>query len=227
MKIIDSNKDFYDYYQNIYRDDTFTFDRRDSYNLSKEEFAREFYWDGEREESYRTFRTYSSPEHYILLQIGNWFWTIKLTITEVDNDTIFKRCKNYTLECMDNWRDYDCESKLIELSHIDFQNYRLWHSTEQQRLEAILRHEYKQVNVFNKFTIYKGNNCVNKEERHIPILQNIGIAGIVNPLDIYLALEEYFAMQKTNSEKTEPVGFTNEDKIVEHGFDVKTSFRGK
>ena len=30
---------YYDYLQNIWRDDTVTFDRRDSYNLSKEEFG--------------------------------------------------------------------------------------------------------------------------------------------------------------------------------------------
>ena len=36
MRIIDKNTDFYDFYQDVYRDDTFTFDRRDSYILSKE-----------------------------------------------------------------------------------------------------------------------------------------------------------------------------------------------
>ena len=42
MRIIDSNKDYYDFWQNIWRDDTVTFDRRDSYDLSKEEFAGAF-----------------------------------------------------------------------------------------------------------------------------------------------------------------------------------------
>ena len=36
MRIIDKNTDFYDFYQNLYPDKTFTFDRRDSYLLTKD-----------------------------------------------------------------------------------------------------------------------------------------------------------------------------------------------
>ena len=37
MKIIDKNKDFYDYLQDVYKDDRYTFDRRDSYVVSRHE----------------------------------------------------------------------------------------------------------------------------------------------------------------------------------------------
>ena len=39
MRIIDKNTDFYDYYQNIYPDDSLIFDRTDSFLLSKEDLC--------------------------------------------------------------------------------------------------------------------------------------------------------------------------------------------
>ena len=66
-----------------------------------------------------------------------------------------------------------------------------------------------------------------KEERHIPILKDLGIPQWIEPLDIYLALEEYFMKQKTDTERIDPIGQTNDDKIIVHGFDTETSFRGK
>ena len=64
MRIIDSNKDFYDYFQNVYLDNSLTFDRRDSYNLSKKEFAGRFLL------SHRN----SNTKRKILLQVCNTFW---------------------------------------------------------------------------------------------------------------------------------------------------------
>jgi len=46
-------------------------------------------------------------------------------------------------------------------------------------------------------------------------------------VDIYLAFEEYFATQITNNERTESTGLTDKEKIENHGFDTKVSFRGK
>ena len=45
MRIIDKNTDFYDYWQNVYKDDTFTFDRRDSFLLTKEILCSNLYTD--------------------------------------------------------------------------------------------------------------------------------------------------------------------------------------
>lgn len=64
-------------------------------------------------------------------------------------------------------------------------------------------------------------------EKHIPILKECGIVKYINPQDIYLAFEEYFLAEKTASERTESVGITDKEKIENHGFDTKTSFRGK
>ncbi len=53
------------------------------------------------------------------------------------------------------------------------------------------------------------------------------MAGCINPLDIYLAFDEYFSLEKQAQERTESVGITDKERIENHGFDVKTSFRGK
>ena len=69
-----------------------------------------------------------------------------------------------------------------------------------------------------------GNEWV---EKHIPLLKSCGLASRINPLDIYLAFEEYFSQEKTASERSESVGLTDKERIENHGYDVKTSFRGK
>ena len=78
--------------------------------------------------------------------------------------------------------------------------------------------------MFNKYCLCKGN--LNKrEDRHIPILKETGIASFIDAHDIYYSLEEYFSEERTSSERTEPIGMTHNDKIISHGFDVIKSFR--
>ena len=76
------------------------------------------------------------------------------------------------------------------------------------------------------YSTSKGISWVRKEYT-IPLLSACGIANIVSPIDMFSAIEEYFSIEKTKAERTEPLGATNNDKIVMHGFDTKTSFRGK
>ena len=66
-----------------------------------------------------------------------------------------------------------------------------------------------------------------KEEKHIPLLKASGLAEFLDAHEVYLAFEEYFSLEKTESERREPIGTTDIDKIESHGFDKKTSFRGK
>lgn len=218
MKIIDSNKDFYDFYQGIYRDDSLVFDRRDSYNLKKSEFAGNFYlYYG----TYGKKQNIQGFNNYLLLQVCNHFWLIKLEITDYTKS--FLQCIDYKLSLVDHWKDYSVPPVMILLQHIDF----LWHV--KPSVDAVKQHNYKSKRRFDCFLksrdYVKGK--VVEDIRHIPILKDIGIASCVDPLDIYLAFEEYFSMQKTSSERTESIGLTNDEKITNHGFDLKTSFRGK
>ena len=221
MRIIDSNKDFYDFYQNIYRDSSLTFDRRDSYDLSKEEFASHFYYN--QKPAFKYFSRTSGEMQYVLLQVCNTFWFFALKITRVNESG---KCVDYELRLLDSWKDYTKETKLICLSHVGFRYYTV--GDVPRMIEGIKTNDYFTLYEFNKFDLVKSSGReVVREERHIPILQNIGIAGEVDPLEIYLAIEEFLGMQITNNERTESIGLTDKEKVENHGFDTKESFRGK
>ena len=229
IRIIDTNKDYYDFYQNIYRDDTIVFDRRDSYNLSKAEFAGHFYYDEkysfyDEKRGYTYRKNWYSKNHDVLLQVCNTFWLFDLEVTGTDN---CGKCTDYNLMLVRTWKDYGKKSKTIKLSSISFRYYEI--KTVEKKINAIKTCDYRTNEVFDSFFITRSDKASGyvHEERHIPILQNIGIASLVDPLDIYLALEEYFSSQKTSSERTESAGLTNDEKVTNHGFDLKNSFRGK
>ncbi len=221
MRIIDSNKDFYDYFQNVYLDNSLTFDRRDSYNLSKKEFAGRFLL------SHRN----SNTKRKILLQVCNTFWLFELIILKTAEGGI---CTDYSLSLIDTWKNYSCKSELIKLSEISYRvGFYYWNKKDSEKLEkkwieAVKNGDFETKQIFNRFTVSrsKGSGWEEKE-KHIPILKNIGIASEVNPLDVYLALEEYFSKEKTKNERTESIGLTDKDKISNHGFDLKKSFREK
>ena len=219
MRIIDSNKDFYDFYQNVYIDNSITFDRRDSYNLLKEEFARRFFIN-------LKFPSYEKMvDKKILLQICNTFWLFNLKILSFDKAGF---CLDYELKLLSSWKDYTRDRELIKLSEVDSRYGYLIKDDYNRWIELVKLGDFKTKQTFDKFTLYKskGQNFT-KEERHIPILKNIGIASEVNPLDVYLSFEEYFCKEKTKNERSESIGLTDKDRILNHGFDLKSSFRGK
>lgn len=205
MRIIDKNKDFYDYMQYKYFDDTFTFDRTNSYIMTKEDII-----------SYLplSIRGTKKP-YYVLLQICHTFWLFELTVAF--SDTCYKPI-DYSLSLFATWSNFNSKREMLKLSSIEFR----WGVKPNDYIYLIDTNDYNEHHIYNKFYIYKGND---KEERNIPILKDIGIASVVNAFDIYNALEMYFSEEKTANERTEAIGATNDDKIVAHGFDTKTSFR--
>lgn len=223
MRIIDSNKDYYDFWQNIWRDDTVTFDRRDSYDLSKEEFAGSFFDESYNWSNYlRKFRSEGDKHKFVLLQVCNNFWLFDLIITKSGAKGI---CLDYELHLNKSWQDYTRPAELIRLSAIRF----LWYQYQRSDVsDLVKRGEYRVEKVFNEFANAKSKGeGYTQNERHIPILKNIGIAAVVPSEEIFLALEEYFLTQRRNNERTESTGLTDIDKVTNHGFDAKTSFRGK
>ena len=56
------------------------------------------------------------------------------------------------------------------------------------------------------------------------ILKNIGIPSLIPPEQIYYGMETYLFSLK-NDKNCESKGLTDSEKIVNHGFDKKTSFR--
>lgn len=211
MRIIDNKYDFYDYLQDP--TDQLVFDRRGSYNLTKEILCSKikphsYYCVSRTENNYR-----------MLIQCGAAFWLVLLKM----NDTM----DNYDLELLDFWKNYDKPNELLKIDLIVF-GWKISRGKVEDMRDAINHNDYLKdhnINQYTKYTDYK-TTC-KKEKCTIPILSPSGLGNIIDPMDMFYAIEEYFSIEKTKSETTEPKGVTNNDKIVMHGFDTKSSFRGK
>ena len=218
MRIIDKNTDFYDYYQDIYKDDTLVFDRRDSFLLTKELMCTYLtvprYW------TWKTKRYEPDRHTYALLQIGHTYWLFLINMTKINQ---YDRVEDYEIEFMAKWHNYNKPRQLCNLDIIDFYYSIRTKSKVEVLVNEINTNNHKIKKSINKFTIYNGDK---KVEKHIPLLKACGIANCVDALDIYLAFEEYFSLEKTASERREPIGTTDIDKVESHGFDKKISFRG-
>ena len=225
MRIIDKNKDFYDYYQDIYKDNTFTFDRRSSFLLTKNIICQnigilhDYKWNWKK-------RKYELKDHYfILLQVCNNFWLFLIEPTKVTKDN---KIDNYNVELLSKWRNYNKPRKLCNLEIIDFYYYdmrtkdKIYHRRK-DLIHDIDINNYRIKGSLNNYTIYNGNEKITKT---IPLLRASGLSACIQPHEIYLAFEEYFSLEKTASERREPLGTTDIDKIESHGFDKKISFRG-
>ena len=208
MRIIDNKYDFYDYLQDP--TDQLVFDRRGSYNLTKEVLCNKI------KPYSHCFRNSSTENNYrMLIQCGAAFWLVLLKM----NNTM----DNYDLELLDFWKNYDKPNKLLKIDLIVF-GWRINRAKVEDMRDAINHNNYLKnynINRYTKYTDYKEEECT------IPILSPSGLGNIIDPMDMFCAIEEYFSIEKTKSETTEPKGVTNNDKIVMHGFDTKSSFRGK
>lgn len=240
MRIIDKNTDFYDYLQNVYRDDSITFDRTDSFVLTKEMMSRYL------------FSSIRYPElhdyKFLLLQVCNTFWIFVADLTAISKDIYGSdKVSDYNLELLATWKNYNKVRELIKLDVISIKfglwmdirkhpKYKYHYSKYKYDKEKILNNldtviklidtnDYRIDRSIDSHSVQLGNGTWVK--KHIPLLKACGVAKLIDPLEIYIAFEEFFSLEKTASERTESVGITDKEKIENHGFDTKTSFRGK
>ncbi len=229
LRIIDKNNDFYDYLQNVYRDNSIVFDRTDSYVLTKELICE------------RLFGCELNSQHFVLLQVCNTFWLFLLEITE--ESPLWNRPVNYKVELIATWKNYNKERVLIKFeilktfrwNILKFISNNSWRDFQYDRkkiaervdvlIQAIDTGDYRIACSFDKHTVTYGNG--EKVEKHTPLLKASGFSSCIDPLDIFLAFEEYFSAEKSAIEKTESKGITDKERIENHGFDTKTSFRGR
>lgn len=222
MRILDKHYDFYDYLQNIYPDKTITFDRTKSFVLTKDMIKKCL--------EYTTYNHKIGQTSYILLQVCNRFWLFEAEITDIDQ---YSCITNFSLTLILNWVNYNLERKLFELNSIQLDNEdfsALWKANTKERehkivIDAINRNCYKKKYNLDKIRKWDNDQQAWSVINNIPLLKASGLAELINPLDIYLALEEYFSLERTASERRESIGLTNNEKITNHGFDVKVSFR--
>lgn len=93
-------------------------------------------------------------------------------------------------------------------------------------IDSITYRKYSIRSILSEHTFYRGTDYANPIVRSIPILAPSGMAGLIDPMEIYLSFEEYFSTEKSKLERTESTGLTDIDRIINHGFDIKSSFRG-
>lgn len=229
MRIIDKNVDFYDYQQEVYQDASNVFDRTPSFLLTKQLICdaldRRDRWD-------------RSVDRFLLLQICNAFWLFHVEITKFDgqwrdSDTPV----DYNIELVATWKNYNKSRCLIKFYSIGL-DYDISHLIAN-------RYDIKQhLHILDKDKMYKNKDAIiqsidtnnyrvwkvladSTKCEKIPILKACGVAKLIDPLEIYLAFDEYFSLEKQVKERTASVGITDKEKIENHGFDNKTSFRGK
>ena len=228
MRIIDKQNDYYDYLQD--NGDSLVFDRRGSRALAKEEIM---------DTINRVLDSYSHVPHvFLLLQCGASYWLLFVEGTGIKKRTGFtgpaETVSGYNIWILSKWKEYNQPLKLLSLQAISFNQSwkykfydvdysgrkiirtlvedRLAESSPELR-EAVIHKDYKVYQDFSK----KG----------YLLLKSSGIPNTIGPEEIYNAIDEYFSLEKTAAESTVAKGTTNNDKIKNHGFDTKVSFRGK
>ena len=234
MRIIDKNTDFYDYYQNIYPDDSLIFDRTDSFLLSKEDLCGYLPVDK---------YTLEGDFEFLLLQACNTFWLFLVIITKINED---RSVAEYSIELLSTWKNYDKPRCRIQLDVISFgwgiryqlyPRFKPWRRRSQDidknkviekrsiLVNAVDINDYGVERRIDRQQVSMGGG--KWVEKHIPLLKSCGLASCIDPLELYLAFEEYFSKEKTAAERTESEGLTDKERIENHGFDLNQSFRGK
>ena len=224
MKIIDKNKDLYDYLQDVYRDPRIIFDRTDSFVLTKEIIVSNI--------NYKSWYYSNDLDNirYLLLQICNTFWLFELEITKFrDNGD----AEDFSPKLLAKWKNYNKPRCLISLNLIrldwDIHRFLSRHKDTDSMLDRITasidNNSFEKIFSFNRERVsIAGNQFVYK---HIPLLKASGLSSLIDPLDAYLSFEEFFSLEKTASERDSSIGITDRERLENHGFDNRISFRGK
>jgi len=203
MRIIDKNKDFYDYFQEY--DSDVVFDRRGSYILTNEGLNL---WKMSR---YKI----ESKGKPLLMQIGYTNWLISAQATKVNEDKYgYYSVEDYSLELIEMWKDYN---KSVDFK---FGEIKVSHSIE-YFFSKKFNHKTPLIDEIKLGNFeYVNNFC----EKSPVIFSKTKLPSILNPQDIYMAIDEWLSHKKDDVAHDT---MSDKEKIESHGFDVKESFRGK
>lgn len=215
LRIIDKNKDYYDYFAHqVDSDDGVTFDRRGSIPLQHEDFFN-ILSKHVKEHKYHQHLYWFSPKEPVEYNklfavragIALFLIGLKLDIDETD----FRNCilKSYSMELIKTFEDFNYRGKVLDIVSVECEKYHL-HALNKKNLENIKLTEL----TMRHFGLPDG----------FYILKNIGIPAMISPEKIYYGMETYLFSLK-NDKDCESTGLTDCEKIVNHGFDKKTSFR--
>ena len=215
LRIIDKNKDYYDYLAHQPdSDEGVTFDRRGSIPLRNEDFFNILSGHVKHHKYYRRYWWFWEEEpakynKFFAVRAGVKLFLIGLKL-EVD-ESDFRNCilKSYKMELIKTFEDFDYRGKILDIVSVENIDI-LVTAINKKRLENVKLSELVIKNMGLPDEFY--------------ILKNIGIPSIIPPEQIYYGMETYLFSLK-NDQNCESKGLTDSEKIVNHGFDKRTSFR--
>lgn len=194
-----------------------------------------------------SFVANKDPVKFMLLQVGYTFWLFTLVITEHDE---VGRPSDYFVELVRTWKNHSAPRVLISFAHIAFTGgvatlictYKKnsGHLYDVKKIEKrsndlVAAVNQKEFRVICDLSHQRVDTGCRKDmdyakrfvTRSIPLFISSGFAGKIDPIAMYISLEEYFTSSIQDMERTESIGLTDREKVENHGFDLKTSFRGK
>ena len=113
------------------------------------------------------------------------------------------------MELIKTFEDFDYRGKVLDIVSIECERHHM-HALTKKKLKNIKLSELTIRNFGLQDDFY--------------ILKNIGIPAMIPPEQIYYSMETYLFSLK-NDRNCESTGLTDCEKIVNHGFNKKTSFR--
>jgi len=202
MRILDKNKDFYDYLQDYESD--IVFDRRGSHILTNEELN-----------FFPLYNRYKVDDVYLLLQIGYTNWLIvEKPIKIIKDANGYNIVKDFSIELIETWKDYN---KSVDFNFGEIKNrYTIEYLTSKKFNQDLALMDDIKLGNFE----YKNNLA----EKSPIVLSKTKLPSILKAQDVYLAIEEWLSHKKDDVAHD---SMTDKEKIVSHGFDTKSSFRGK
>lgn len=202
MRIIDKNRDFYDYFQDY--DSDIVFDRRGSHILTNEELNVWVLWS-----------RYKADDKYFLLQIGYTNWLILAKPTKINQDGYGGyTVEDFSLELIEMWKDYN---KSVDFKFGEIKTHYIMEYITSKKFN----HKIALIDDIKLGNFEYKNNFTEKS----PIILNkTKIPSILNPQDVYMAIDEWLSHKKDDIVHDSMI---DKEKIISHGFDTKSSFRGK
>ena len=210
MRIIDKYKDYYDFFGHKSEDKTLVYDRRGSTPLNKETVLFHIY--------------HYSPDKRLTfgLQAGFKLFILEALHLQADYDPKTRKLQHVAgdLQLVDsidnfNWAGQPLQFVDLKLPYALFKNR--WY-TYRSAWDRSYQNQLKTVPVMRQ----KDNGLPDEPLADKPLLRDTGIPALIPPFEIYKNLEMYISSLKT--EKTVDIA-TNDEKIINHGFDMKSSFR--
>lgn len=199
MYILDKNKDYYDYFSNIYGSDkNITFDRRGSIIITDETVVRIYNYD-------------KHEGQFFILEIGNVQYLIRLY------DLVLKKADRLysTIEVFDSVK--------MEIKNIFRNNKNIFGFPISIRSVNIPNRSYHYNKKTGEFKTDYTEYCVTDTTIiNLPILANTQLTRLIDPEEIWKELSNYISSLKNDKDS---VFVPDIQKVVNHGFDKKESFR--